>query len=124
MKKKYKDWIAKNILDTADGLCLEWAGLMAQKFPELTLVEGAVHFHGYDSEGHFWCVDADGEIIDPTVGQFGDIPIQYEFIRHPAQTGDCIICDAPTYLDNKCCSVPCYSKNYDWQWGNSTGVDK
>jgi hypothetical protein len=113
MKQKYKDWIEKNILDSADGLCLEWSGLMAQEFPELELVEGYVHFKEQEKIGHFWCIDEDFEIVDPTVVQFGFIPSHYEFVKHPKQTGDCIICGSPTYLGNKCCSVYCYSEDIE-----------
>jgi len=108
MKDKYKKWIDEHILDTADGLCLEWSGLMVQVFPELRLVEGRVVEGTGDIGGHFWCVDPEDEIIDPTACQFDEI-ISYRFERYPQMTGMCMVCGAPTYLGNKCCSVSCYA---------------
>ena len=110
MKQKYEDWIEKNILDTADGLCLEWSGLMTQIFPELALTQGTIFFKDGTFEGHFWCVDSrSGDIIDPTACQYGE-PIQrYEFKKHPRPTGKCKVCGEKTYLGYQCCSVPCYS---------------
>lgn len=106
MKNKYQDWIDENILDTADILCLEWSGLMAQVFPELKLAEGSV-LADDDRFWHFWCIDPDGEIVDPTACQFDEI-IRYRFEKYPTATGICPVCGNNTYLGNTCCSVPCY----------------
>lgn len=125
MKNKYRDWIEKNILDSADGLCLEWSGLMVQKFPELKLVEGDVCLLDGTKDGHFWCTDPDGNIIDPTACQYDNQIIKYVFEKYPVPTGKCKICGEKTYYGFPCCSAPCFSKkckeDFEWWYENYKG---
>jgi len=109
MKRKYKDWIKKNILDSADGLCLEWSSLMVQKFPELKLIEGDVRLSDGSHDGHFWCTDPDENIIDPTACQYDGKIVEYIFQKIPTPTGSCKVCGEKTYYNFPCCSVPCYN---------------
>jgi len=95
MEDKYRDWIDANVDDDGFGLCQEYAELMAGEFPELRAVYG---YYNIDDRSfpHCWCVDTDGNVIDPTVEQFGtggqyvqkrnitDIPDQLRKIAHEA----------------------------------------
>jgi hypothetical protein len=49
------------------GKCYGWTAKFAEKFPQLKQVCGF-----YGNSEHYWCVDTDGTIVDPTVGQFYD----------------------------------------------------
>jgi len=109
LPEKYRTWIITNVLDTADGLCLEWAGLMSQAFPELTLIKGVFETsdrsHRY---GHFWCETNDGLIVDPTVQQFQDPGGQHIYAQEAEVDGTCVICGGPTYMGWEACCVYCW----------------
>jgi hypothetical protein len=56
---------------TFRGKCKEMCDALVEKDPTLKLVRG----HYYEplwgtAEQHWWCIDKDGKIIDPTVEQF------------------------------------------------------
>lgn len=125
---KQKEWIETNVLDTADGLCLEWAGLMCQVFPELQLMYGeAVCFNSqyhsrsiagnnrYARAPHFWCQTPRGVIVDPTAGQFVNLT-SYANGRPAAPYGFCEVCGAVTYGSGTRCSVYCYAEEEGVKW--------
>lgn len=62
-----EQWLAEN---RAYGNCQAACTAMAEAFPELTTVPGHVSCDwGY--RAHWWLTDTDGNIVDPTVSQFG-----------------------------------------------------
>lgn len=79
--------------------CSEFTKLFVEKFPHLKRVSG---FYGeYDPEGvglneeHWWCVDTDGSIVDPTVKQFTyvqSIYTEYNEDLHQVRLGRCMNC--------------------------------
>ena len=81
MKKQYRDFISRNSLDDPNvsmAMCVEMTRLMVQVFPELQIARGIV-WSEYNADNykkyfkqylHQWCVDPDGNIVDPTVSQY------------------------------------------------------
>lgn len=51
---------------------------MAAEFPGLEVVRGYVLTAEWGRRGHWWCEDKDGEILDPTRGQFPTPFLTYE----------------------------------------------
>ena len=69
---RYLRWINRNVRrSTCEGECAEISLAMATAFPELLLVEG-FYLHGPWTATHWWCVDNQGRIVDPTRYQFKD----------------------------------------------------
>lgn len=127
---KQKEWIETNVLDTADGLCLEWAGLMCQVFPELQLMEGEVacfnsQYHSRNisannrhvRSGHYWCQTSRGVIVDPTAGQFLNLT-DYESGGISVPSGFCQVCGAATHgtVKEARCSVYCWAQEEGVKW--------
>ncbi len=52
------------------GKCKEMCDELVVKDPTLKLVRGHYHCPFWGAEPHWWCVDASGQIIDPTANQF------------------------------------------------------
>lgn len=53
------------------GKCKEFSEALCAEDPSLTLVRGYYYCHIWDrQEPHWWTVNAEGEIIDPTAKQF------------------------------------------------------
>ena len=63
------DWLSKN---NPYGKCEEAATAMAEIFENLTIVKGHVYCD-WGKRSHWWCVDTQGTIVDPTKSQFGSI---------------------------------------------------
>jgi len=62
------------------GKCKEYCEELCAKDPSLRLVRGWYDDILWGRQMHWWCVDANGVIIDPTVNQF---PSQYgEYIEY------------------------------------------
>lgn len=82
MGAKYALWIEAYLVRNFGDVwmkCLEACEEMSQAFPELRMVKGiAVSSVSRKRWCHCWCVAPDGTIIDPTVVQFGGIPVVYE----------------------------------------------
>lgn len=71
MKSKYEQWISENINEaTCRNTCRSATAAMQAFFPELECVRGHYVCAVGGSIPHWWCVDPDGEIVDPTVAQF------------------------------------------------------
>lgn len=106
----YTAWIAQNVTETY-GKCAEVTLAMQQAFPELTRVRGHYYCPIWGERAHWWLVNTDGEIIDPTKAQFPSKGIGHyepwpEGAREP--TGMCPNCGELIYDGNYLCNDTCY----------------
>ena len=67
--ERYVAWISENVSDPY-GNCLKYCVAMQKVFPELRRVYGMYYCMTWGEREHFWCVDADNNVIDPTSAQF------------------------------------------------------
>ena len=69
---KHKSWIEKHYptYESAYGKCQEAVLMMWKDFPELTQVRGVYLCPQWGQREHWWLMDANGGIVDPTVVQF------------------------------------------------------
>lgn len=77
------------------GRCHEIAFEMAGVFDDLRLVTGHVYCpEPWGKRGHWWLVDLDGAIVDPTAGQFTCGIDRYEEYADgdPVRLGACMNC--------------------------------
>lgn len=87
------------------GMCNSWTLKFVEKFPHLKRVAGfACNPKNQDDSltpgtEHWWCVDTDGTIVDPTAEQFiVDVKyIELDRVRHHVKIGRCIICGWDIY---------------------------
>lgn len=99
--------------------CMDYTAKFVKKFPHLKRVPG--FYGGYLEEDigfnteHWWCVDIDGTIVDPTVKQFltwtGPY-IPFDDLLHQVKIGRCMICGDDIYGrmsdgHSDCCSEAC-----------------
>jgi hypothetical protein len=68
----YQEWVNQNYPtpEKAYGECEEATSLMAEAFPELRRVKGHFICPDWGKRAHWWCVDPQGNIVDPTAAQF------------------------------------------------------
>ena len=116
MESKYIAWINKNCKEYNEvvGKCIERTNEMIVEFPELKIVKGfacRVNGNGEVSKKylHQWLVNENGEIIDPTKGQYDAICFFYEEIQDddPKPKGKCINCGNWVYDNSFTCSDKC-----------------
>ena len=124
MDLKYQMWIEKNYPNrmASYGACKEATLKMVTDFPELKRKSGQVFVLGYEHEVlHWWCEDAEGNVIDPTANQYTDagyVVMGYEEYPedHPARSFDrkkCMECgeyyyQTPEFVKfSPCCSQEC-----------------
>jgi hypothetical protein len=89
MKEKYKNYIVQYQNSTPlFRKYKEACFLMQKQFPELKIVSGHVHPYGKDIV-HYWLVDLDGNIVDPTSKQFSKIQDYQPFVSGPVNVGKC-----------------------------------
>lgn len=74
------------------GKCMDAAQEMASVFPQLRVEKGHVE-SANGREAHWWCVDTDGSIVDPTRGQFHGV-VEYEAFQEgdEVRLGRCMEC--------------------------------
>jgi len=87
---KYQKWIDKNIGKNPIGQCTAKAKDMCRVFKELS-VKGYFDIFG---QGHAWCVEPNGKIVDPTAHQFSS-PYRYPsdpFDPEDFPQGKCMWC--------------------------------
>lgn len=101
MLAKYQAWVDANVDGDPVGRCAEVTEAMAAAFPELTRVRGH-----YDGWAHWWLVDAQGQVIDPTADQFSPGGTYVEHVG-PEPTGKCPNCGRYCYGGSFCCSDAC-----------------
>lgn len=98
----YQKYIAnlKLTYSTAFGYCKPVCQEMNKVFPELKLVRGHYYDASWGERMHWWLVDPDGNIIDPTAIQFPSkgkgVYIPWDESQ-PEPTGKCRQCGEYTY---------------------------
>jgi len=125
-------WIAAMIRDRFAGephrmlgRCQALAAEMVEAFTDLTLVRGHVECpEPWGRRGHWWCVDRDGVIVDPTAGQFTCGIDRYEEYEEgqPVRLGVCMDCGraiwgAPESARPTFCSKACGETYAAWMAG-------
>ena len=113
---KYDLWIKSNYPDkkTAHRQCAEATKKMVEDFPELKRVRGLASVkepYGLPPTRtpHWWCVDRDNNIIDPTAHQYPTYIIKYEEADESQgpPTGKCPNCGGLCYNARYTCSDKC-----------------
>jgi len=92
------------------GHCADMTDCMVGVFPELRRVRGHYYCPIADREHtHWWCVDTDGMVIDPTAAQFQSRGAgEYREYVGPEPAGKCIYCGdlvlppCSTFCDENC----------------------
>jgi len=111
MDKKYADWIQQNVSETY-GTCKEVTLEMAEAFPEeLKRVRGHYHCPIWGERAHWWLVDTNGGIVDPTACQFpsGGAGVYQEWVEGTEEpTGMCPNCGGYSYNGRTCCCDKCH----------------
>jgi hypothetical protein len=110
MKKKYAMWVAANVTGDGLGRCAEITQQMAKAFPELRRERGHYLCHTWGEREHWWLLDPEDHIVDPTAAQFPSrgtgmyIPWE-EGQEEP--TGRCLNCGEYCYGQRTFCSSAC-----------------
>ena len=112
MKADYQNWIFASGLDQFEnsyGQCQRVVAEMKKAFPELKIVSGWYHCCFWGERQHWWLVDEDGSIVDPTVSQFPSKGMgDYEpYDGRPLPTGKCMNCGDYIYTGRDVCSDSC-----------------
>ena len=99
MKNKYRVWIDENVAQSL-GLCKTHCESMMLVFPELKIVRGHYICMIWGEREHWWLLDEDGAVVDPTAQQFpskggGVYLLWIEGEREP--TGRCANCGQYVY---------------------------
>lgn len=133
MKEEYRAWIDRLTPEEINGKCSERTEEMAAAFPELKRVRGHVFLLFCPEERpHWWLVDEDGEIIDPTVKQFTDSNYIYGGVckvlhyepwdeSREEPVGKCMDCGAISFYTAYACSESCASSLEDY-YGQKVGA--
>ena len=66
----YTQWITDHVVGDGYGQCKEWAIEMSRAFPELKVVYGTYFCWKCGPRAHWWCIDKDFVVCDPTSQQF------------------------------------------------------
>jgi hypothetical protein len=77
--------------ESACGACREATLAMVRAFPKLRRVKG----HALTCDGwrpHWWCVTANGEVVDPTAHQWPFGAASYQEVDNEEPIGECIEC--------------------------------
>lgn len=125
MKQEYADWVVAygySSRDAAYGQCGQATRLMVERFPELTRVRGHYLDAFIGKRPHWWCVDAEGRVVDPTVAQFPDGGMgEYEALDDslPEPVGKCMECGAMSYRGTFC-SKRC-EESFEKAFGSGSG---
>lgn len=119
MSDAYKSWIEANV-DKPLGACHETSTAMVKAFPELRQARGHYYCAFWGEREHWWCVDADGTVVDPTAAQFpSEGNGHYEELdpNAPEPIGKCLECGAYTYRtspSSHACSDECEASTDDY----------
>jgi len=113
MNQAYEEWIVANVRGGGYGKCKETCEAMAAAFSELKLVRGHYWCWSWGVRTHWWLVDPQGGIVDPTKMQFpskglGDYEPWEEGEKEP--TGMCPNCGRYVYDGGTVCSEKCHKE--------------
>lgn len=120
-RRSYADWIAGYLAAFEDpsrtlGRCRQAAEAMARSFPELEVVRGHVLCPApWGRRGHWWAVSPEGDILDPTAGQFTLGIARYEpYVEGgDVRLGKCMECGTEIWgpplggIDSQFCDEAC-----------------
>ena len=109
MESKYTDWIFLNVTETL-ATCAEVTLQMQEVFPELTRVRGHYYCGVWGRREHWWLVDTEDVIIDPTAAQFPSQGTgEYEPHKEgaPEPSGKCMNCGEYAFNSAGACSPEC-----------------
>lgn len=110
----HAEWIKQNYPGSGGyGNCKGATALMVEAFPDLRRARGHYYCPAWGPREHWWCVREDGEIVDPTAGQFpskGHGHYEEWDSSQPEPTGKCPECGAYAYDGNTFCSDGCDAK--------------
>lgn len=129
MKPEHAKWIADKLSTcqkpVALGMCAEWTLAMQQAFPDLQRVRGHVYLRSGLERQHWWLVDSEGTIVDPTEFQFSDPDGVYRGIgiaeyapwdeSQPEPKGKCMNCGDLSFYQRYACSPEC-SQELEWAY--------
>lgn len=116
---KYGQWIIDKIASSTAGpfnMCSEWTKEMATAFPELKRVRGHAYLSPpFGERPHWWLVEENGDIVDPTYLQWYDPyytgAIVLDYLpwdeTQPEPTGLCPNCGGLCYNGMSVCSMKC-----------------
>jgi len=111
MDSKYTEWIKQFNTDNPNtkSMCNEATDKMISEFPELNQIRGhVISTLRYDQVPHWWCTDNDGNVLDPTEKQFGQIVAYYPHDESlPEPTGKCPNCGEYCYNGKTLCCKDC-----------------
>lgn len=110
-QEAYHVWIEENYPgESGYGKCAEATERMVVEFPELRRVRGHYFCSAWLWREHWWCVAADGAVVDPTAGQFPSRGVgeyrEWDESK-PEPTGRCPNCGKYCYDGRTCCSDRC-----------------
>ena len=110
MNADYEAWIVAHVPENSAGRCAEITQEMVAAFPELTRVRGHFNDAVWGRRAHWWLVDRDGSIVDPTAAQFPCKGVGFyepwpEGTEEP--TGKCLNCGEYAYGHQTFCSKIC-----------------
>lgn len=109
MQSKYQAWVVENVTETF-GKCKEITHAMVKAFPKLTRVRGFYMCADWGKRAHWWLVDAEGKVVDPTADQFpsqGTSEYAQWIEGSEEPTDKCMNCGGYTYGAKRACSVTC-----------------
>lgn len=105
VKTVYSEWI-KMLEQSGTDLknkCTKYSKEMAEIFPELRATSGWIVSKAGGKTEHWWTVDKDGNIYDPTVKQFSFEVSHYEEYLGPHPIGKCANCGDWVFETNSFC---------------------
>lgn len=70
LSQEYKNWITENVNGDGYGKCRSICYNMVKAYPILQRVYGTYYDFTWGERTHFWCIDKENYIIDPTAMQF------------------------------------------------------
>jgi hypothetical protein len=120
MKQEYMDWVKENVPENPYGECAEITEKMSQAFPELRRVRGHYYCTTWGERAHWWLIDEDMQVVDPTASQFpskgtGVYVAWTEGTKEP--TGLCPNCGEHCYDGDQVCSESCHNAYVSYLMG-------
>lgn len=112
MIDKYRKWIDENYstYELSYGECEQATIKMQELFPELKRIRGHYYDTSWGEREHWWLIDENDEIIDPTAKQFptNGRGVYVPWVEgDPEPTGKCLNCGGYVYNGDYCCSENC-----------------